>query len=84
VPSEVLFGVYEAKRKDTQPSLVYCGDDESAKKTAAKLIRDVGFDPVNSGPLRMARYMEPFLAADRPARIRGGGRPGTRVPFRAV
>lgn len=29
MPGEVLFGVYEAKRKNTQPSLVYCGDDES-------------------------------------------------------
>src|SRR5437588_5629267 len=27
VPSEVLFGVYEAKRKDRPPSLVYYGDD---------------------------------------------------------
>src|SRR5438132_8956925 len=25
VPSEVLFGVYEARRKATRPSLVYCG-----------------------------------------------------------
>ncbi len=27
VPSEVLFGVFEAKGKNTPPSLVYCGDD---------------------------------------------------------
>src|SRR5438309_4246793 len=25
VPSEVLFGVYEASREDSRPSLVYCG-----------------------------------------------------------
>ena len=60
VPSEVLFGVFEARRKVTRPSLVYCGDDESAKKLTAKLIRDVGFDPVDAGPLRIARYTEPF------------------------
>jgi predicted dinucleotide-binding enzyme len=24
------------------------------------LIRDVGFDPVDAGPLRIARYAEPF------------------------
>ena len=24
------------------------------------LIRDVGFDPVDAGPLRIARYTEPF------------------------
>jgi predicted dinucleotide-binding enzyme len=60
VPSEVLFGVFAARRKATRPSLVYCGDDASGKKIAAELIRDVGFDPVDAGPLRIARYTEPF------------------------
>jgi predicted dinucleotide-binding enzyme len=60
VPSEVLFGVYEARRKAKRPSLVYCGDDESGKTVAAELIRDAGFDPVDVGPLRIARYSEPF------------------------
>jgi hypothetical protein len=60
VPSEVLFDVYEAKRKAGRPSLVYCGDDRKSKDLAAGLIRDVGFDPVDAGPLRIARYSEPF------------------------
>jgi len=60
VPSEVLFGVHEAKRKATRPSLVYCGDDRRGKEVAAELILDVGFDPVDAGPLRIARYIEPF------------------------
>ena len=60
VPSEVLFGVFEARRKASRPSLVYCGDDASGKGIAAQLIRDVGFDPVDAGPLRIARYTEPF------------------------
>ncbi len=60
VPSEVLFDVYEAKRKASRPSLVYCGDNPKAKKVAASLIRDVGFDPMDAGPLRIARYTEPF------------------------
>ena len=60
VPSEVLFGVFEAKSKATRPSLVYCGDDQSAKDVAVQLIQDVGFDPVDCGPLRIARYTEPF------------------------
>ena len=62
VPSEVLFGVFEARRKANRPSLVYCGDDGGAKDVAATLIRDVGFEPVDAGPLRIARYMEPFTA----------------------
>lgn len=56
----MLFGVFEARGKATRPSLVYCGDDSSSKRLAAELIRDVGFDPVDAGPLRIARYIEPF------------------------
>ena len=60
MPSEVLFAVFEARDKAPRPSLVYCGDDADAKAVAAVLIRDVGFDPVDAGPLRVARYTEPF------------------------
>jgi predicted dinucleotide-binding enzyme len=60
VPREALFGVYEARRKSARPSLVYCGDDQSGKAVAAELIHDVGLDPVDAGPLRIARCTEPF------------------------
>jgi hypothetical protein len=60
VPSEVLFGVFEARRKAVRPSLLYYGDDAAAKEVAVRLIRDVGFEPVDAGPLRTARYAEPF------------------------
>ncbi len=60
VPSEVLFGVFESRANPPRPSLVYCGDDAPAKAIAAQLIRDSGFDPVDSGPLHIARYTEPF------------------------
>jgi 8-hydroxy-5-deazaflavin:NADPH oxidoreductase len=60
VPSEVLFSVYEAKRTAHRPSLVYCGDDQTGKEVAVELIRDAGFEPVDAGPLRIARYTEPF------------------------
>jgi hypothetical protein len=74
VPSEVLFSVFNARRKATRPSLVYCGDDSSSKRIAAELIRDVGFDPVDAGPLRIARYTEPFalLVAQLAYERRGG------------
>src|SRR5205814_2257397 len=68
VPSEVLFGVFEARRKARRPSLVYCGDDARSKKVAAGLIRDVGLDPVDAGPLRRARCPEPVtLLISQPA-----------------
>jgi 8-hydroxy-5-deazaflavin:NADPH oxidoreductase len=60
VPSEVLFAVYAAGRKTNRPGLVYCGDDANANRVAAGLIRDVGFEPIDAGPLRIARYTEPF------------------------
>ena len=60
VPSEVLFSVFAARRKRNRPSLVYCGDHEAAKQIAATLIHDAGFRPEDAGPLRIARYMEPF------------------------
>ena len=64
VPSEVLFDVFGAKRRRRRrPSLLYCGNDRAAKDIAATLIRDVGFDPVDAGPLKTARYLEPFALA---------------------
>jgi predicted dinucleotide-binding enzyme len=60
VPSEVLFGVFDARDRSPRPGMVYCGDDAEAKEVAAQLIRDVGFDPVDAGSLRVARYIEPF------------------------
>src|SRR5437773_3915027 len=67
VPSEVLFSVFEragSGRREAgngkRPSLVYCGENARAKKVAAQLISDVGFEPVDAGPLRIARYTEPF------------------------
>ena len=60
VPGEVLFGVFAARRRARKPSLVYCGDDSRSKKTVARLIQDAGFDPVDAGPLRSARFIEPF------------------------
>ncbi len=60
VPSEVLFSVFEGRGNASRPSLVYCGDDARSKEATARLISDVGFDPVDAGSLRIARYMEPF------------------------
>src|SRR5438128_670953 len=96
VPSEVLFGVYEARPphptlspsaggegrvRGSRPSLVYCGDDESGKSVAAGLIRDVGFDPVDAGPLRIARYTEPFALLVAQLAYEGEGGPELAYRF---
>ncbi|MBZ5536306.1 MAG: NADPH-dependent F420 reductase [Acidobacteriia bacterium] len=81
VPSEVLFGVYGARRKSTRPSLVYCGDDKRAKEVAAKLIDDAGFDPVDAGPLQIARYTEPFALLVAQLAYEGEGGPELAYRF---
>ena len=60
VPSELLFSVFENRGDAERPGLVFCGDDAHAKEVASGLIRDVGFEPVDAGALRIARYTEPF------------------------
>jgi predicted dinucleotide-binding enzyme len=81
VPSEVLFGVFAARRKATRPSLVYCGDEANSKRMAAELIRDVGFDPVDAGPLRIARYTEPFALLVAALAYEGDGGPELAYRF---
>ena len=39
--------------------MFYCGDDRQAKAVAAALAADVGFAPVDAGPLSNARLLEP-------------------------
>ena len=81
VPSEVLFDVFDAKRRTRRrPSLVYCGDDQDAKDVAASLIRDVGFEPVDAGPLRIARFLEPFSLAM--AQLAYEGAEGPAIAYR--
>ena len=80
VPSEVLFDVFESRRKARKPALVYYGDDERAKRTVARLIRDVGFDPVDAGPLQTARYAEPFTLLV--AQLAYEGKGGPRLAYR--
>jgi hypothetical protein len=81
VPSEVLFGVFEAKNKDRRPSLVYYGDDAGAKNAVAALIRDAGFEPVDAGGLAVARYAEPFTLLIAELAYKGKGGPELAYRF---
>jgi 8-hydroxy-5-deazaflavin:NADPH oxidoreductase len=74
VPSEVLFDVFQARHQSARPSLIYCGNHSRRKDRAAELIRDVGFDPIDAGPLEIARYSEPFslLVARLAYEVNGG------------
>jgi predicted dinucleotide-binding enzyme len=80
VPSEVLFEVFERRRRKSRPSLVYCGQSAAAKKVAGELIRDAGFEPVDAGPLKIARYLEPFTLLI--ARLAYEGKRGPKLAYR--
>ena len=41
-------------------TMFYAGDDEAAKAIVNQLIGDIGFDPVDAGALKIARYLEPL------------------------
>jgi len=41
-------------------TMLFCTDDPAAQKIGERLIRDVGFEPVFAGPLKLARYFEPL------------------------
>lgn len=43
-----------------KPSLFYCGDDPAAKSVVARLGAELGFDPIDAGPLAIARFLEPM------------------------
>ena len=43
-----------------QLTLFVVGDDAKAKQTVMLRGKDIGFEPVDGGPLKAARYLEPM------------------------
>lgn len=41
-------------------ALFVAGDDAGAKEAVMRLGREIGFEPVDAGPLKAARYLEPM------------------------
>jgi len=83
IPSEVFFSVFEkrGRRRGKRPHIVYCGDDKRAKEVAKRLITDVGFEPLDAGPLRIARYTEPFALLVAQLAYEGEGGPAMAYQF---
>ncbi|WP_339635212.1 NADPH-dependent F420 reductase [uncultured Sneathiella sp.] len=53
----------EGPRFSERPVQVfYAGDDDAAKKVVSEIINAAGFDAVDAGPLKNARYLEPLAA----------------------
>lgn len=43
-----------------RPVMFYCGDDLAAKQVVRPLVDELGFEPVDAGPLSQARLLEPL------------------------
>ena len=46
---------------DLEPTVFVCGDDVAAKRIVEDLVRDLGAHPVDAGPLKRARLVEPAM-----------------------
>lgn len=44
----------------TKLAAFIAGDDAESKKAVSKLASDLGFEPIDAGPLKNARYLEPM------------------------
>ncbi|WP_226623558.1 NADPH-dependent F420 reductase [Alloyangia pacifica] len=62
-PSESFAPVFARKGQAPAPQVFIYGDDSGAKDIAGQLIRDIGFEPLDTGGLRNGRYIEPFAMA---------------------
>lgn len=80
IPNQVLPGVFARRNETPRPGLILSGDDAEAKKLVARLIQDIGFDPIDAGPLSIARYTEPFALLV--ARLAYGGTEGPDLAYR--
>ena len=59
----VFAEVYAARQPrlgGARVAICYAGDDLGPKRLVAQLIAELGFDPIDAGPLRNARYLEPL------------------------
>jgi len=43
-----------------KPTMFYCGNDEGAKKTVARIIEQLGWEPADMGSAKAARAIEPL------------------------
>ena len=58
VPSELLRA--GTRVLSEQPAACYCSDSDKAKRVVVRLIKQIGYEPVDCGALSTARYLEPL------------------------
>lgn len=60
---------------ELKPALFHCSDDDDAKEVVEQLARDLGFEPVDTGGLGMARSLEPLALMWIRLAVRNGRNP---------
>jgi predicted dinucleotide-binding enzyme len=60
---------------DVKPAMFYCSDDDEAKEVIEQLAKDLGFEPVDTGGLGMARSLEPLALMWTRLAVRRGRNP---------
>jgi 8-hydroxy-5-deazaflavin:NADPH oxidoreductase len=83
VPSEVLFGVYLKRAGPSSRAWRVWGRSpcQVGGGQVVTLIRDLGFDPIDAGPARIARYIEPFALLVAQLAYEGKGGPELAYRF---
>ena len=59
----VFAEVYQSRSRlfgSRMPTMFFCGDSDESKAIVRKLIIEAGFEPIDAGPLTVARYLEPL------------------------
>lgn len=56
--AQEVFELSPEPLKEHQVSVYVCGDDPAARQIAMTLASDIGFSPIDCGPLRSARMLE--------------------------
>jgi hypothetical protein len=80
--NSVGFGVMaDPEFGSERATMLYCGDDAVAKNVARELAAELGFDPVDAGPLKQARVLEAFALLW--VSLAFGGQ-GTNIAFRLM
>jgi len=62
--NHIVADVIHLERGSTVPRIVafLCGDDARAKELVIRIASDIGFEPIDVGPLSAARMLEPVAA----------------------
>ena len=68
---------------DQRATMFLCGNDPAAKQAVSTLARDLGFEPVDTGPLTQARLLEP-LAMLRISMAYAYGGQGPKIAFKLL